>query len=334
MDISLELIQNLIYLINKNYIRIGLPNANGFESDKRFIFKPILVNSILIIFFLKCISNLFIENLYISQIMADYSHDWDFGIQWKIFETSTAGFTLLIQLNSYKANYSPIFKTTELMFKRNEKNFINLNIFKTILLIVNSISLTYGSIYSTIIIYYSFRFNILGIFSIFWAIIYFIAIIYMVYVIAWKFIVFILYCILSKKILNNENNYLIETNKRSKIYTILSHLKYLNQIYVEIYYSNRVWNKFIALIMLYLIICLSVTSLQLYRGHLSGLQYILLYILMFIDLFGLTVFMQVISSTNTESERTYKILCNLFANKFSSSSKYKNILFIKLKVNI
>ena len=56
MNNKLEIIEDLIYLIGKHNLRIGLPNINGFTSDKRFIFKPLLVNTVLLLMFFRIVT--------------------------------------------------------------------------------------------------------------------------------------------------------------------------------------------------------------------------------------------------------------------------------------
>ena len=81
----LDLVETLINLIEKHNLRFGLQNHKQFRSNKRFIFfNPILVNIILIILLIKNIISIFIENDNISKLLSDFSHDWDFSIQWKV----------------------------------------------------------------------------------------------------------------------------------------------------------------------------------------------------------------------------------------------------------
>ena len=45
--------ENLIHLIVKNYLTIGLPKYKGFNKNKRLIFKPKIVNTVIILLILR-----------------------------------------------------------------------------------------------------------------------------------------------------------------------------------------------------------------------------------------------------------------------------------------
>ena len=324
MNYNLESIEGLINLIEKQKIRIGLPNVNGFASDKRYIFKPILVNTILIIFLFKCIFDLFIEDKYISKIVANYSRDWDFSIQWNIFESLTLLFVLSTHIIFYN-NYKNDIMSHPIRLNSNNSS----NTFKTITLIVNMICIIYGMFYSLMAFLYCFEWDFSILLSITWAIGYFLRTTYIAQVF-WKITSFILYCFRSKILLKNENNMLIniiEDQNRFKISLITKQLKRLNDIYIQINIWNRIWYNFIAMFMLYFTIVVGLITLQLYHGRFNGFIKILVLSINFWCIFLLSIFMRTASNVNIESKITYKILIKLFAklakNHISLQIKYK-----------
>ena len=329
MSYNLELIEGLINLIEKQKIRIGLPNVNGFASDKRFIFKPILVNTILILSLFKCISDLFIEDKYISKIMANYSYDWDFGIQWNLNEIFSISFVLSTHIISYR-NYKSNTHFESIALGLGSSNLNNSsNVFTSISIIIHLISLFYGVFYVLIIFIYCFEWGFSIISTITWSIVYVLRTFYIVQAF-WKIVLFSLYCFLSKILLKNENNLLInitENQNRLKISLITKQLKRLNDIYIQINILNKIWNNFIAMFMLYFTSIVGLISLLLYHGNFN--QFIKIIVISFNlwCIILLSIFMRTASNVNIESKITYKILIQLYSkeskNQISFRIRYK-----------
>ena len=201
MNENLKLIENLIYLIGNNYWRISLKNSNAFERNIGFIFKPIVVIVLLLILF-RNILLVFINNNIFSKIMADFSHDWEFGIQFKLIEILCALFLLLMKLIAYYDNKNKeISKIISIELTQRKVDRKSIQIFKRIEIILKYNFILSGTQYFLLIINYSFELNILLITSIFWTIIYSILVTYVSYIYGSKLIAFILYCYRSKILL-------------------------------------------------------------------------------------------------------------------------------------
>ena len=121
MNNKLEFIESLIHLIVKHKLSFGLPNVNGFESDKRFIFNPLLVNGVLVLLLFRDFTNILLRNELMSKLLCDFSQNWDFNIEWKLCEIFSISLNLLVVLNNYfdlcnKSLSKIILKETEFRF--------------------------------------------------------------------------------------------------------------------------------------------------------------------------------------------------------------------------
>ena len=52
---KLIIFENLISFIGKNYLTIGLPKYKGFNKNKRLIFNPKIINTIIILLILRAV---------------------------------------------------------------------------------------------------------------------------------------------------------------------------------------------------------------------------------------------------------------------------------------
>ena len=337
---DLNLIENLIYLIVKNYWRIGLTN------DKGFIFKPIIILFVLILLIFKNIVSFINNDYYFSKIMADYTHDWEFGIQWKICEILWASRELLIQLITYydiKSNGNSKLITIELIERKIDQKSIQ--IYKRIELILKYNCIPFGFQFFVLIINYSFEWNILLITSIFWTIIYALMSLYVMNIYISKLIAFILFCYRSKLLLKIENNLLIEIIKIQKpinYYKLIYYLKRSDKLYNRISNWNKIWSKFIALNIFFYTSMIAFIALHLFIGYYSFVIKIFIIFILFLSLLCITLIMQMSSNVNTESKLTHKLLTKLYIincqNKINGfkffGTKYKvynlNVRYLEL----
>ena len=132
MDEKLKLIKYLNYLLSNLKYRINLLNIIDSNKNKHLMFNKDIVNSIFIIILLKNILAFYVKNRYISRIIADFSYNWNFSTQWRLFEITVFIFTILVELLSYfNHNNKKILKIIAIELQTNKFD-IPINAFKCI----------------------------------------------------------------------------------------------------------------------------------------------------------------------------------------------------------
>ena len=133
MNSKLELIDDLIYLIGKQYLTFGLPKIDGFETSTRFIFNPIIINGVLTAFCIKIFLCSLIRKKDILKLLADFTYDWDFSFYLNSFIYSIVILAFLIQLIIYSNFKSEkILKIISIEFQTKVVKQNNLKFFKRI----------------------------------------------------------------------------------------------------------------------------------------------------------------------------------------------------------
>ena len=335
---KLELIEDLIYLIGKQYLMFGLPKVNEFMNYNRVIFKPVIVNTILIIMIIKNMLNILFKNTILSNIFVDFSKDWDFGIQWKLFENIVIISGLIIQFIVY-SNFknNQISKIILLEFKNKRLIKLNLNSFKIFKLVFNSSLIFFSFLYFLVALNNTIELNIQLIFSIFWATIYFLSASYLQNIMYWKLFLFILYCFRSKLLLKYQNNILIESiNKRKpmKHFSVLNNLKHYNEIYRQINDWNKFWSKYIAINLIYFSLIIGLLTLQLYFASLNSIIRIFVHLVVIICFTFITSLVLTASTVNTESNYTYKLLSSIYVMNIEFGFQRFLIFYTNIKVSI
>ena len=337
MDNKLELIESLIYLIGRQNLRIGLQNVNAFQSDKRFIFKPLVVNSILIIMIFRDIIMIYNKDQYFSKLLSDFSYNWDFGIQWKILESSIFIWTGITVINNYY-NYKNL--TISQIISTDLKLGYNANYlhhFRIINIFINLMGLFFGIQLGLLVFIYSFQLNYSIIITLFWFTINIIIYILVANIIYWNLLSFILYCFRSRILLNIENNRLTELIVKNKhlIYkSLLDQLKRLDIIYNKINNWNKIWSNFVAITLGFYSYSISFLFLLLFFGKFDVLSEIMIIFGTILSLFVINSLILIASSVNTESKRTYKLLSSLFVINSKRKWKYFKTFLQMMKVII
>ena len=332
MDEKLNLIESLIYLFGKHYWSIGLTNTKGF------VFNPIVVTVIPIVVIIRNILLIINNDKYISKILADFSHDWEYGIQWKILEILWFSYILSIQIIAYNNNKdNDISKiiSTELFERKIDQKVIP--IFKRIECFAKYYFIPIISQYFFLIINSSFEWNILLITSIFWIIIFSLLSLYVGYIYVSKLILFILYCYRSKILLKIENNLLNEMIIKYKSVNYNKLLYYLKRtviLYNRISNWNKIWSKFIAINIFFFTPIVGVIVLQLYIGFTNISIKIFMIFLLCLCFLYITLIMQMSSNVNTESKLTHKLLTKLYLINCQNKSMGFRFFGTKFKVYI
>ena len=198
-------------------MRIGVPDVNGFHSDTRPVFNPILVITAMCLGVFKSFTTIFISNKSYSKIIGDFTYNWKYRIQWKCFEVSMGLLIIFLILLSY-LNYEN--DKIALILKR-ELNIKKLNpkstkLFRILNYFVDSNSLQFAIIMNLIFIISLFEFSYYIIFIFFWGIAYYLTSKYTVNIELWHLFSFILYCLRSRILLSIENKSLTKMIVKQK----------------------------------------------------------------------------------------------------------------------
>ena len=207
----LYIIECLIHLIIKYKLRTGLPEIRGFLSERPLILNPILVNIVLILLCFRNSILLYENNEYLSKLMADFTYNWVFGIQWKLTEIFTWICLIFMEINTY-INHRSI-ETSRILAKELYDIKIEdklLKYFKLLSMVLFSCCCIVGVLLYLLLSIYIFEFTLIYLISLIWIIIWALGLIYLEIIIIWHTIAFNLYCYRSYIIIKYQNNRLIK----------------------------------------------------------------------------------------------------------------------------
>ena len=335
MDSRLELVEDYIYLIGKEYLTFGLPKIDGF-NDFGIIHNRILVNLILIIFLIKHILLVLINEQYFAKLLADPSYNWTFSIQFNtyLYFSDILGFLIQFVIYSNFKNKATL-KIIANEFRTRKVKQDHLESFKNSENLLKLSAILISILYVSISVIFTVEFNYRLIFHLFWYIIDFMSVIYSIRIFYGKIILFSLYCFRSKLLLRVENNLLFiidDKRKPIKSYLCIKHLNRLNEIYCRIHDWNKIWSKYIAVNLICFSFLFGLLTLQLFFGNSNKMVEIFICFLI-ICILSISIPIYFLASiVNTESKITYKLLSYIFANYLMY--KTESILLFRSKYKV
>ena len=324
---KLDKINIALFLFGEANYRYGFPYFNENFRKRKFLYRPIVFNSFMIIWLSKCAISLFITEDKYSILIGDFSYKVGVKAQWNLTLINISGAMLWINLvNYYVSKKNKKFKPGQVSRMGVSTTFLKARKYLGIIqdvytYILISLAMIVGLLFS----YISFSLNDLLIYGIFWS-----AFCSLGLLMAGKAYFFNLwflftFCYYSRYLLKDINQKLREMSKSNKMITnsdVLNTLRNIDVIYRKIMAFNDFWSLSLLVTWIVLATLIGIGAYPIFfadfnQGELNKIVQIIYgvafaYVIVIGFILPICLFC---SSVVLESSKTYELLNRLNACK-------------------